>query len=84
MIELILTAAASLATGLVGLTLWLIKKNAMRVEDTYRKHEVNQLIDLKLGTIQTELSSLKATDARLEAHLTRLEHKIDKLIEKLN
>lgn len=82
--EVAIIVLSAIAPAVVAFVLWQFKKLTLRVEDTYKKHEVSQIIDLKLGAIHAEIHSLKANNVRVEAQIARLETKIDKLLEKLS
>jgi ubiquinone biosynthesis protein UbiJ len=67
--------------AVLGYVIWTVKRITTKIDNTYTKDEILQIVDLKLTTVKAELAALKANDARLEAQLHRLEQKIDRLLE---
>ncbi len=80
--EMISQAAATIVAIMIGYAVWTIKKLTARLDNTYNKQDVKDLIDLKLRVLHVEISCITEDIRSMDKHLERVERKIDKLLQK--
>ena len=72
-----LTAAVGIIASIGG---WFMKRVTNKLENTYSKKEVRNIIELELKAVKSDLKHLHSNDIKIEAGLVRMEAKIDKII----